>query len=140
MTATELRAAITAAISAALEISTAAAAGEYSSLATLESDANAVRATVGVLLPLIGSTWGIPGFPLQTHLSTLAAALLDLRELVTESGQRVEDVLDRESSLIELATERYQDWTRWTEIADLNRGLSSPSAIPVGTTVVRYAE
>lgn len=139
MTAAELRTAISTAISTALEISASATAGEYSSLATLEADINAVRSTISELLPLVSSTWGVPGTPLQTQLRALAASLLDLRHLVDEAAQIVSETTDRESSLIELAVRWYQDWTRWTELADLNRGLRAPSAIPAGTTLVRYA-
>jgi len=139
-TATELRASVAAAIAASAAVGTSAAAGEYSSVLELEAAVASCRTDIHALLEDVTTVWGLEANPLLVALRELAARLLDLRELVDDAGATVEEVLDRELSLVELAVLRYDDWTRWTEIADLNRALSTPARIPAGITVVRYAE
>lgn len=139
MTAAELRTSVAAAIAATQVVIATASAGEYTSVIELEAAVGAVRATIDALLPSISTVWGVKANPLLVHLQALAARLLDLRELVNDAGQVIEDITDRETSLIEIATASYGDWTRWTEVADLNRRLPAPARIPAGTTVVRHA-
>ncbi len=139
-TAAELQTAVLAALDDADVVIAAAKDGEYSSTLEAEAAIGAVRTTIHGLLTEISTTWGPKGNPLLVQLRTLAALLLDLRELVDDAGATVEVTLAREASLIELAVEWYSDWERWTELADLNRRLSKPARIPAGTILVRYAQ
>jgi len=140
LTATELQASILEALDAADLVIAAALAGEYSSVLEAEAAIGATRALIQALLPQISTVWGVRANATLVHLRAVAARLLDLRELVDDSGATIEVTLDREASLVELAVNWYGDWERWTELADLNRRLSRPARVPAGTTLVRYAQ
>lgn len=137
MTRTEVKA-LAAALSADADVLIAAV--EDYTRQTLEPEVVALRTRIAELLPEIDLLWGAEGMPLRVALVDLASRLADLLGQVQEGAVIVSITTDRETSLIELAIAQYGDWTRYTEIGDLNRmAAADPSRIRAGTTMVLHA-
>lgn len=136
MTRTELQAQIADVVSQAEALIEAVDDGTISSAALYEGAANPVRTQIAELIPLVSAEWGVDSYPTIRALKTLAAALVDLRSAVVDATATLTVTVDRETSLIELAVERYQDFSRWTELAELNPDLPHPGSISPGTAVV----
>lgn len=120
----------------ATDVATAAAEGEFTSVLEYEAAANGIRARITLLAPQASAEWGARAEPVLRRLRELAARLLDLRAAVADATATLEITVTRTTSLIELAVERYQDFSRWTELAELNRHLEHPGFIRPGTSVV----
>lgn len=132
----DMKASLRDAISAADQIISKVSLGSYKTVALLEADIAAVRTTIQALLPQVSSLWGIEGNPTIVAFRELAARLLDLRPLVDDALATITLTTTRETSLIELAVERYGDWSRWTDLSALNPQFRDPSRVLAGTQVV----
>lgn len=110
--------------------------GDYTSIAHYEADAAEIRAQVGPLCAELEQEWGVDAFPVVRLLRATAAKLLVLRSAISETTQTLEIIVRRDTSAVELAAERYQDWTRWTEICELNPDMQHPGRIRAGSAVV----
>lgn len=140
MTRTELVAALQAALAAASAVTTAAAAGEYTTIATGEAAINAVRASIASLLPQIDATWGVDGTPARAAMVTVAARLLDLRSMLSDTTATVSEEIVVETSAAECAVRWWGDLDRWTEVAAMNPDVPNPARILPGTTLVHRVQ
>lgn len=136
MTSAELKAALADIADAADAVVTSATAGEYTSIAAGEAAINDVRASIASALASVDTVWGVDGATVRLWLMTLAAALLDLRARLSDALATTTIVTDRPTSAVLVAVAQYGDFTRWTEIADLNPHVVDPSTIRAGTPLV----
>lgn len=135
----QLKAAVAAVIAAATVIINKAQDDGYATAREYEADANAVRTDIAALLPQLNTEWGAQAWPTVSALRELAARLEDLRAAISEARATVEVSVERWTSLLELAVDRYGDASRWPELVALNRDLRHPGFIAPGTTVVMHA-
>ena len=67
-----------------------------------------------------------------------AMLIIARRALVTDSVSIITEPTQRPSNAISLAYAWYGDYSRWTELLDLNPALPWPARIPEGMTLVRH--
>lgn len=132
--------ALATALASAARVIATAKAGGYTTIASGETAINGVRAQLHNLIPEICSLWGADGNASVRALRALGGSLLDLRALLTDTDATIIETLAVETSLIRLATTWYGDFSRYTELADLNPHLPTPGRIPAGTEIVRRAQ
>lgn len=105
-----------------------------------EREAGAVRTRIAAAIADVDELWGARGWPTITSYQALAARLADLRQFMVEDQVPITITIERPTSCIELAVELYQDYTRWTEIADLNRRtMPHPGFLRPGQEVLVHA-
>lgn len=138
MTRAQLREEYEGLVAEAQAITAAVAANEYR-IPAYEADVNALRTAMATWIEAAELEWGARAVPAISALRTLGVALLDLRSQVQPGDEDIEQVIDREISLLELAHQWYGDASRWTELAARNTGLRHPGFVPPGTTLVRHA-
>lgn len=133
-------AAITQLVLDAKALAARVSADQVTSTERYETEANDIRLRIKTAIGEVYALWGVRGEPVAVQLRSLAARLVDLRAAVSDATRTYVLTVPRPVSLLELAVELYDDWTRWTELAALNRGLAHPGGIEAGAQVVVYVQ
>lgn len=115
------------------------AAGEFT-VSTFEPAVNSIRTRMADLVAQLEAEWGVGAVPTVAALRQLGVSLLDLRSQVQEGNEVIVEVVDRVTSLLELAWTWYGDAARWVELAAMNPGLRHPAFLVAGDQVVRHAQ
>ena len=132
------KAEIQAAVAAAGRCISAAAAGQYSSAAQVESDVNAARSQLAAAMAQVGPLWGNDGAMALSALRALAASLLDLQAVVTDATACTVETVTEQTSVIQLSMRYYGDATRYPELLKLNPHIRRGGFIQAGTQLVRH--